>query len=976
MRNKIFQLFLCFSIIFIELHSLMAREGQAYTIIENKAKLPILTPSFSERKTLKIRLSNGLEAYLISDPQMEKSAAALAVKTGSWEEPEEYPGLAHFLEHMLFLGTEKFPEEAEYRQFISDHGGYSNAFTTNDSTSYMFSINNDFFPAALDRFSSFFKEPLFNPSGVSRELKAIDQEYGKNLNNDDIRELYVMKELENPQHPDHRFGMGNSKTLSKVSQDTLKKWYKEHYSANLMRLIVYSPLPLEELSNMVVKDFSGIPNTDKPFMKFSIPIVSEELEGKIVYVKPIKNIRQLSLLWEMTGKFAEMKDSQPGTLACYVLGHEGKESLLAELKKEKLAESLSCGVSQTGPGVLDFYIDISLTDEGVKLYEKVIDLVFGTIAILKKNGIPPYIYDEVKKVQTMKYQYQQKEDPFFTAIHDISLIVHEDISTFPEQSNIIQKYDPQDIKEFIAQLTPKNTEFYLMAPSALTGVKPDSVEKWLSVEYAVREISPEKMKKWSSISEGPPSIDLPSFNPFIPKTLSLVNEIKEDIKKLPLVPSTTNIIKNEGANIYYAMDKRFKIPKIYWYYEIKTPEIAAGEADKLVMAFLFTKGVDESLNKFSYPAKMAGLDYKVDVTDEGLSIEVSGYSENAPLLFEEIVKTIKQYKPNRLDFQLYKSSLQREYENFALESPLRQAYEILKEAFYKEFTTQEEKANAIKKITFEDFSKFCEKLFEKSYVQGILYGNLTEQEARQVSEKLIQTLGYKPYPKSEQEKTKVIVLPKNEGPFYIDAITKAKGNATVLAIEELPFSFKSRAAQQILMKGMEEAFFTSLRTVQQTGYIVDSSPEEWERCMFNIFAVQSNTHDVRDLLARFELFIEGYLQEMGKKEFTEEQFNIIKEVSIAKLKEPQNNVENMGILLKTLAFKYEGDFEWLNKRIKGLEELSYAEFIDLSYQFMGRGNKRRFAVLLRGDVKETGSLNYSPIKDVNQLKKMSTFTSH
>ncbi len=57
----------------------------------------------------------------------------------------------------------------------------------------MFSINNAAFEEGLDRFSNFFKEPLFNPSGVSRELQAIDQEYAKNLENDDVRAFYVDK---------------------------------------------------------------------------------------------------------------------------------------------------------------------------------------------------------------------------------------------------------------------------------------------------------------------------------------------------------------------------------------------------------------------------------------------------------------------------------------------------------------------------------------------------------------------------------------------------------------------------------------------------------------------------------------------------------------------------------------------------------------------------------------------------------------
>ena len=57
------------------------------------------------------------------------SAACIDVKIGSALEPRERPGLAHFCEHMLFMGTEKYPWENEYSEYLKNNGGYSNAYT-------------------------------------------------------------------------------------------------------------------------------------------------------------------------------------------------------------------------------------------------------------------------------------------------------------------------------------------------------------------------------------------------------------------------------------------------------------------------------------------------------------------------------------------------------------------------------------------------------------------------------------------------------------------------------------------------------------------------------------------------------------------------------------------------------------------------------------------------------------------------------
>ena len=114
---------------------------------------------------------------LISDPEADKSAASLDVHVGSAYEPKEIGGLAHFLEHMLFQGTEKYPLVNEYDKFLKDNGGYSNAYTSLTSTNYHFEVSNDGLEEALDRFAQFFISPLIEESAASKEMNAVDSEF-------------------------------------------------------------------------------------------------------------------------------------------------------------------------------------------------------------------------------------------------------------------------------------------------------------------------------------------------------------------------------------------------------------------------------------------------------------------------------------------------------------------------------------------------------------------------------------------------------------------------------------------------------------------------------------------------------------------------------------------------------------------------------------------------------------------------------
>jgi insulysin len=937
--------------------------SEGYTVIKDEAKIPLLTPDFAQRKTLKIRLDNGLEAILVSDPLADKSSAMLSVKAGSWEDPEEYPGIAHFLEHMLFLGTKKYPHESEYQRYISEHGGTTNAFTANHATSYMFSVNNDAFPEALDRFSNFFKEPLFCPSGVARELRAIDQEYAKNLDNDDIRQMFVIKALTNPKHPNYRFNIGNSSTLSNVSQSTLIDWYKAHYSANLMRLIVYSPLSLEKITSLVLEDFGGIANTNKAMLKVEASPDIDSMKAQLVYIEPVKNIRTLTLLWNLPSKFSEMIDSKPETLACHVLGHEGKESLLAELKHQKLAESLRCGGVRIGPGLLSFYLDIGLTDAGVADYELVITRCFQAIANFRKKGLSLEHFQEIQRMETIRYQYQAREDAFDQVMRDAGKIFDEPIASYPEKSFIVQKFDPKALKELLNFLTPESCRFFMIAPSTLTGVQPDQTEKWLGVNFAVRPISNKRMDIWTHI-EPFTAIDLPALNTFIPSKLELLSDSKDVKEDLSKIPHPKVIMDNEMGKIFFSQDYRYRIPRV-----------KAGNASKVVLGDLFVKYLIEDLSKFSYNAAMAGLEYDLQRTENGIAIIVQGYNENAHLLFDEILNRIKEFSPTEGKFEIYKQSLFREFQNFSKETPVKQAANVFKSIVYKNFTTEKQKASALKELNYKDFKEYTASVFDQVYINGLLYGNMTEVQAKTVSNKLLTTLKAHPYPKEKQLIPEVIVLPSNEGPFYVENIIPVQGNAVLLAVEKTPYSFNSRAAQQILMQALFEPFFTDLRTKQQTGYLVYCTGEEIERQMFNLFIVQSNTHEVRDLLARFELFIESYLQEINSG-LPEESFQNIKKALVEELIKGPQSIEKMGDLLKTLAFKYDADFSWLSKRIDALNALTYDEFLKEAREFLGRNNKRRLAIMVKGIIPEDNVFDYQRIDNIQQIRRMSTYVGN
>ena len=132
-----------------------------------------ITKSENDRRDYRfLTLPNQLKVLLISDPQTDKAAACLAVKIGSFSDPTDIPGLAHFCEHMILLGSQKYPEENGYQNFINSHNGYCNAFTSSTNTCYVFDIAPEYLLEALERFADLFVSPLFTESAALREVSC------------------------------------------------------------------------------------------------------------------------------------------------------------------------------------------------------------------------------------------------------------------------------------------------------------------------------------------------------------------------------------------------------------------------------------------------------------------------------------------------------------------------------------------------------------------------------------------------------------------------------------------------------------------------------------------------------------------------------------------------------------------------------------------------------------------------------------
>ena len=417
-----------------ELKSAPACPARTTTYHDPSALVP--SPKDTARRHRLVELSNGIVALLTTDStENAEAAASLNVNVGSADDPAQVQGLAHFLEHMMFLGSTRYPTPNEVSAYLQAHGGRINAYTDELNTNYQLSVANEALPGALDRFAAMFEWPLLadddgagggdgadnrarfaavaktmvvgdSPANstrwdvMQRELHVVDAEHRKNLLNDAWRSWQLLHHVAAPGSELNHFGTGNLETLNVPDiQRALRDFWRRHYTAPNMRLAVVGSAPLDELEQTVRATFAAIPN-HPPERAAMTPMHYEDVlpDASVTCLKPAASAerRSISLAWAipaiaprfdyttMSVAAAASPFDSPSYVSM-VLGDEGVGSILAHLKRRGLATALASSTMRWRDFAL-VSADIELTAAGDAAWREVASVVEAYVTRARKSS--------------------------------------------------------------------------------------------------------------------------------------------------------------------------------------------------------------------------------------------------------------------------------------------------------------------------------------------------------------------------------------------------------------------------------------------------------------------------------------------------------------------------------------------------------------------------------------------------------------
>jgi len=833
----------------------------------------VIKSAIDKRNYKFITLANELKVLLISSPDAESSAASLSVQAGFYLDSEDVQGLAHFCEHMLFLGTEKYPDEQEYNQYLSTHGGSSNAYTSGDRTNYHFKVNSDYLEGSLDRFSQFFISPLFTQDGTERELHAIDSEHSKNFQNDAWRCGQLLRHTSNPSHPYHKFGTGSAETLKKHAniRELLFEFYDKYYSSNIMTLAISGKNSLEELEGWAKTYFEKIINKNVVVPTYPSPPLTKEYLGFTININPILDLRQISFCFpipEQASKFM----SKPAYIVSHFMGHEGPGSFHAVLNKRGWIVDLVAGPSTSQVDFAFFTVTCVLTQEGLLHMNEITELLFQYIYLLKDSDFSMY-FDELQSINTLTFENKEQEPPLAYVEHLTGLMHYYPPEYILSGPYLFYEWNPELIKEVIGFLNPDNLR--IMVVSKDFDTSNSLLEPWYKIPYTSTPIDEKLIYTWKNLTLHP-ELFLPTLNPFVPTNFDRREPLSSHIHEKPKA-----LIEEGKSTLWYQYDTCFKIPKAFQVVEFILPS-SMEDAISLVCTMLYCRLFEDSLGEYTYAADIAGLSYSVSPFTHGIRLIIKGYNCKQFVMASTILEKMSSFVPTADRFKVFRDEIQRRLSNVSQNKPYTRAMIESDFVLEMDMPTYSEQLEVIKTLSFQTFFDFVStKLFEYMYVEYFGMGNLSFEDSKSTLDNIkINFPHTKPITKDVERTLRYVLLPpKTKTIRRVYPENECEKNAAIEIFYKIGVdSVKISALHSLFSQIVSTAAFQQLRTVEQLGYIVHTGEKVSHEVHHFRVIVQSDKYTPSYLTQRVEawiLSVEELLKNLPEEELCKNKESLI-----------------------------------------------------------------------------------------------------
>lgn len=760
-------------------------------------------PHGDRRKYQYAELPNGLRVLNIQDAKTFQAAVAVSVKAGSFNDPTEFPGLAHFCEHMLFLGTERYPSPSGFDNFASKHGGSSNAFTASEVTVYYGEVSYSAARQELQRLADFFRSPLFRRQFVHKEVHAINSEHLKNVQNPELRVLETLNSLADPRNPVSRFHTGNLETLYEVPKrngkdpvDALKKYFAAYYCPEKLQVVSYGPESLEVQLKNVQETFgkisSGSRSCRKEVGNFANPKpFPPDRLNKWVTIEGTEEQPSLWIQWQLPDLTKDY-GSQPLEYLLHVLGYEGVSSFVRILQDNlNLATQVKMLQDMNSAGT-SLYMVIYLTAQGRQHVELVLDVLYVYIGILTHHGVDRGLYRTIADVNRLEWDWSEPSGPSATVGDFAERMTRLPAKNLLTGDFLISHMKPELVSHLLYLLRPDHMNVAIVDKDIkLHGQTTQELPYW-DVKFNVSNFSdvfPQSTSRWDvwlqrknltitkkEFLETIGNAGLKVIHPVIPIPPGPIKDVPKDLnlvhmhawkhsrktKQIKLFgrrPRRVNIEagvrshgcpSDRGPHVWYRKGWVSQSPKVNVRVTFKPLHQKRLETirvvDRLLLG-LYSKLLAEELEPKMVDITLTGVTYSVAIDAfDGLTLTFTGFAPILSRMVNGVLEELNKFNGNRTltppdRFERIVQDLKEELRSYT-KMPVKYAIAARTVLLHQGTHSRDELLNALENVSLGSAVAAAEEqvLSRPLAVNGLAMGNLGPVKARHVTESIARGL--------------------------------------------------------------------------------------------------------------------------------------------------------------------------------------------------------------------------------------------
>ncbi|KAL4454723.1 hypothetical protein ABPG74_021928 [Tetrahymena malaccensis] len=891
---------------------------------------------------------NKLKVLLVTQKDIKLSGASLDVLVGSQNNPTEFQGLAHLLEHMLFMGSKKYPQEDAFNSIISKSSGSSNAFTAGGNTNYHFQGTHNNLIEILNIWSRFFIDPLLLEDQLQREVQAVDSEYFNTLTREEFRDFNLLINLSEDNHPFKLFYCGNTDSLLNIPKSkglstyqALRSFKKQYYYSENMFLVVKSDeSQRDSLKEQLEEIFQDIPtqqenllnftNKDQELLRYSYnstnkPPITQAIKSVSIESNKIKKLKLVFLL-EDDENFEYL--SLQFVRDLFNFGFK-ETSFCFFVEDRKLATDCLVDIDQEQSSLnkfLIFNVNLQFLDSENTI-EQIVKAYFYFMNAVANYPKKQQAYDAIKQIQQRLFDIiddENQRDVMSEVIQYSRLMNQNRLQDILAENNLYKKYNETHFSKIMSVLTDPGKIIIIHKTNNSTYVEGQKIirDQLNDLNYTQSKISLQEQNKFRqhkslNISKVTP---LESFGT-IPDKLLKNTELDDDDVSPKLIHAT------KKGKIFAKKDVfTFKKPIQTIFLKFQS-EVFQKDASSRAVNEILANYLSEQLQRKTYLLQFQKLKIEVEQIKQegGILIKIICLNSQVNEIFEKIQEVLNlkssQIMNDLTFFEEQKQKIIDKLNNYKNQMVYLQYLDILNSFIKVNQYSKTQVLEVVSALQQNYANEIIEQFIKEFNLVIYVFGDLNENQIINQFDLLTKDTLRNEYPFVYE--TQYLNFKDNPVTLQLFYESGDHNNNLCSNFYQLgKLDLIEYSILKLIEKPLRSKAFDYLRTQLQLGYVVASKIIKNQDYYSVIILVQGSKHTPNQYDQHIEEFLpdfESFLESLTKDEISSMQQSLIQSLRIDKFDRFIDKAEHFWTFVDDMTY----DFELNQNAIKILSEKAF-----------------------------------------------------